>query len=184
MNREAMVQTLQAHLPGLLAVYAFGSGVQGTAGPGSDLDLAVLVEGYVTPVELFDLAGELADLAGAPVDLVDLRAASTVMQCQILTTGQRWWARDVRAALCEAAMLSEKTELDRARAGLRSGLGHGPSSDSPGEIGHTAKRPRCVCPAGTRRLDRSGTGRQTQTHGGISQYRHAMNTRHCSCPSR
>lgn len=32
---------------------------------------------------------------------------------QIFTTGQRWWAADHRAALFEAAMLSEKVELDQ-----------------------------------------------------------------------
>jgi len=116
--RPAIVQLLQQRLPGLLAVYAFGSRVQGTAGPDSDLDLAVLVAGYADPVLLFGLAGELADLADCAVDLLDLRAASTVMQYQIITTGQRWWARDLQAALYEAAILSEKTELDTARAAL------------------------------------------------------------------
>ena len=57
-------------------------------------------------------------MAGCAVDLLDLRAASTVMQYQIITTGQRWWASDVQAALFEAAVLSEKTALDTARAGL------------------------------------------------------------------
>jgi predicted nucleotidyltransferase len=118
MNRDAIVQTLRASLPGLLSIHAFGSSIQGTAGPGSDLDLAVLVAGYADPVQLFDLAGSLSDTAGCPVDLLDLRAASTVMQYQIITTGQRWWAADVQAALFEAAILSEKTELDTARAGL------------------------------------------------------------------
>ncbi len=118
MNRDAIVQTLRASLPGLMSIHAFGSRIQGTAGPDSDLDLAVLVAGYADPLQLFDLAGSLADTASCPVDLLDLRAASTVMQYQIITTGQRWWAADVQAALFEAAILSEKTELDTARAGL------------------------------------------------------------------
>lgn len=118
MNRTAIIQTLQTRLPHLLAIYAFGSRIAGTARPDSDLDLAVLVAGYVDPLALFDLAGDLADVAGCAVDLLDLRAASTVMQYQIITTGQRWWARDAQAALFEAAMLSEKTALDTARAGL------------------------------------------------------------------
>ncbi|MFA6969968.1 MAG: nucleotidyltransferase domain-containing protein [Gallionella sp.] len=118
MNRDAIVQTLQASVPNILAIYAFGSRVQGTAGPQSDLDLAVLVAGYAEPVLLWKLSGELADLAGCPVDLLDLRAASTVMQYRILASGERWWARDVQAALFESAILSEKTALDTARAGL------------------------------------------------------------------
>ena len=118
MNRDALIQTLQARVPNLLAIYAFGSRITGTAGPDSDLDLAVLVAGYAESLALFDLAGDLADVAGCAVDLLDLSAASTVMQYQILTTGQRWWAKDAQAALFEAAVLSEKTALDTARAGL------------------------------------------------------------------
>lgn len=118
MNHETIIQTLQARVPNLLAIYAFGSRVSGVAQPGSDLDLAVLVAGYADPLALFDLAGHLADVAGCAVDLLDLRAASTVMQHQIITTGERWWHKDQQAALFEAAMLSEKTALDTARAGL------------------------------------------------------------------
>ncbi|SDY89008.1 type VII toxin-antitoxin system MntA family adenylyltransferase antitoxin [Nitrosomonas halophila] len=115
---EPIIDHLRSRLTGLLAIYAFGSRVQGTATAESDLDLAVLVEGYADPLQLWELASELSELAGCPVDLLDVRAASTVMQHQIFTTGQRWWAADYRAALFEAAMLSEKVELDRARAGL------------------------------------------------------------------
>ena len=122
MNQAAIIQTLQASLPNLLAIYAFGSRIQGTAQIDSDLDLAVLVAGYAEPLVLWALAGDLADVAGCPVDLLDLRAASTVMQYQVITTGQRWWALDIQAALFEAAILSEKTELDTARAGLLSDI--------------------------------------------------------------
>lgn len=123
MDRLAIQRTVQERLPGLLGLYAFGSRIQGTARSDSDLDLAVLVAGYADPLELWDLAGELADLAGCPVDLLDLRAASTVMQYQVITTGQRWWAKDAQAALYEAAVLSEKTALDSARAALLADIG-------------------------------------------------------------
>lgn len=113
-----LVGVLRDALEGLLSVYAFGSIVSGHAGPESDLDLAVLVPGYADPVELFDLAARLADRVDRHVDLLDFRAASTVMQHQILTTGRRLWARDSRAAVYECAVLSEKTALDEARSGL------------------------------------------------------------------
>lgn len=118
LNRDAILDMLRDRLPGVLAVHAFGSRIQGTAGPDSDLDLAVLVAGYADPHTLWELAGDLEEVAGCPVDLLDLRAASTVMQYQVITTGQRWWRSDVRADLFEAAVLSEKTDLDAARAGL------------------------------------------------------------------
>lgn len=115
MNRPAMLHLLQASFPDLLAVYAFGSQVNGTAGPESDLDLAVLVPGQANPLQLWEIAGKIADVAGCPVDLLDFRAASTVMQYRILSTGQRWWVKDGRADLYEAGVLSDKTELDCAR---------------------------------------------------------------------
>lgn len=116
--RTPIVELLQAQVPRLLAVYAFGSRVLGTAGPQSDLDLAVLVAGYADVTQLWQLSGVLAEVAGCDVDLLDLRAASTVMQYQVITQGVRWWAKDVQAAIFESAILSEKTDLDVARAGL------------------------------------------------------------------
>jgi len=124
MNKVALLNLVQTHLGGLLALYAFGSRIRGTATASSDLDLAVLVAGYADPVLLFDLAGKLADITGCAVDLVDLRAASTVMQYQVITTGERWWQKDAQAALFEAAVLSEKTALDTARAVLIEDIQH------------------------------------------------------------
>ncbi|MCU1737171.1 MULTISPECIES: nucleotidyltransferase domain-containing protein [unclassified Pseudomonas] len=118
MNIQALLTHLQNHLPDLLAVYLFGSHAQGTAGPDSDVDMAVLLSGQLDPVLLWQLSGDLADIAGAPVDLIDLRAATTVMQYQIVTRGRRLWAKDVQAGLFESFILSEKTALDTARAGL------------------------------------------------------------------
>lgn len=118
MKRDALIHSLQTRIPDLLAIYAFGSRIQGTARLDSDLDLAVLVAGYTDSLILFEVANELADVAGYAVDLLDLRAASTVMQYQIITTGERWWTLDMQAALFEAFILSEKTALDEARAGL------------------------------------------------------------------
>jgi uncharacterized protein len=120
---STIVEHLRAQVPNLLAVYAFGSRVNGTHGPDSDLDLAVLRAGRVEPLLLWECAHQLADLSGCQVDLLDLRAASTVMQYQILTTGQCWWKADtLTVGLFEAAMLSEKTALDEARAGLLSDI--------------------------------------------------------------
>jgi predicted nucleotidyltransferase len=121
MQTDALLHLLQQRLPGLLALYAFGSRVTQSgaqAQADSDLDLAVLVEGRADPVLLFELMGELADLAGCPVDLLDLRAASTVMQHQVLTSGEQLWAKDIQADLFAAAMLTEKLWFDARRAPL------------------------------------------------------------------
>ena len=113
-----------------MAIYAFGSQVLDTAGPQSDLDLAILVAGYADPLVLWDVADTLSDMVGCPVDLLDLRAASTVMQYQVITTGRRLWSIGLPASLFETFVLSEKTSLDEARAPLmadirRTGKIHG-----------------------------------------------------------
>jgi predicted nucleotidyltransferase len=121
MDTTPILSLLQQRLPTLMAAYAFGSRIKEAgqhANAESDLDLAVLVEGYADPVLLFELAGELAEITQCHVDLLDIRAASTVMQSQILTQGKRLWAKDVRAGLFEAAMLNEKIYFDQSRQRL------------------------------------------------------------------
>lgn len=71
--------------------------------------MAVLVASYAEPLNLWSLASDLEDITGYPVDLLDLRAASIVIQYQIITTSERWWSKDVQASLFETAILSEKT---------------------------------------------------------------------------
>lgn len=113
-----IVARIRAFLPQTLAIYAFGSQIQGHADAQSDLDLAVLVAGYADALALWDLAGDLADLANCPVDLLDLRAATTVMQYQVITTGQCLWSAGLEVGLFECFVLSEKTDLDTRRAPL------------------------------------------------------------------
>jgi predicted nucleotidyltransferase len=113
----SVVATLRAAFPNVLAMYVFGSRAQGTARADSDLDLAVLVAGYADPLQLWDVSAELAALVGCPVDLLDLRAASTVMQYQVLTGGHRLWGDALAAGLFECYVMSEKLQLDQARSG-------------------------------------------------------------------
>ena len=125
-----VVAALRARFPNAMAMYAFGSQGRGTAGLRSDLDLAVLVAGFADPLVLWVVAANLADIVGCPVDLLDLRAASTVMQYQVITTGQCLWSIGLPAGLFETFVLSEKTALDEARAPLladiqRTGKIHG-----------------------------------------------------------
>ncbi len=130
MDVEEVVRHLQNALPGVRAIYLFGSYVSGGFDAQSDLDVAVLLSERIDAVDLWSLSGELADIVGVPVDLVDLGAASTVLQHQILTKGRRLWANDSSVGLFEAFALGEKTSLDAARAGIiddvqRDGVIHG-----------------------------------------------------------
>lgn len=113
-----VVAALRHAFPNVLAIYAFGSRIQGTAREDSDLDLAILVAGYAEPLQLWEQAHQLTEMLGCAVDLLDLRAASTVMQYQVLMQGRRLWASEPAAGLFECFALSEKTRLDADRAGL------------------------------------------------------------------
>jgi predicted nucleotidyltransferase len=92
MRESVQQQTLIAHLvkdvPGIIAIYRFGSQVRGTARSGSDVDLAILALRPIPPRQRFDLAQDLAVLVKQDVDLVDLRSASTVMRMQVVSTGK------------------------------------------------------------------------------------------------
>lgn len=112
------LDALRAAFPDALAIYAHGSQVQGTETPDSDVDLAVLLPAYASPLHLWEVAGSVADLLGWSVDLLDLRAASTVMQYQVITRGQRLWSTGLPTDLFEVYVLNEKTNLDSARAPL------------------------------------------------------------------
>lgn len=117
-NYPLIVMLLQNRLPNLLAVYVFGSQLSGDADKNSDLDLAVLVAGYADPIDLWDISSDLAELVHCEVDLLDFRAASTVMQYQILTKGDRLFAIDSSISSYESSLLSEMTALNEARAGV------------------------------------------------------------------
>ena len=118
MNYQGIVDHLREAISSLSAVYVFGSQVTGHATADSDLDIALLMDEGLPAEALWELSSTLANLVKCDVDLLDLRGASTVMQYRIITTGKCVWAKDSQAALYESFILSQKTALDEARAGL------------------------------------------------------------------
>ncbi len=114
----AILAQLQNAFPNLLAVYLFGSFAKRENDAQSDVDLAVLLAGRGEPITLWQIGQDIAAMINRDVDLIDLRLASTVMQYQIITQGQRLWACDSQAAIFESFILTEKTNLDTARAGI------------------------------------------------------------------
>lgn len=117
-EEASIVGAILEEFPECLAIHVFGSHVSGHEDERSDLDLAVLLPGYADPARLWNLSEALVSIVGCEVDLLDMRAASTVMQHQILMTGRRLMAKQPEADLFECYVLSEKTALDEARAGL------------------------------------------------------------------
>ena len=114
----AVLALVLAKIPNLMAIYVFGSQAQGTPQSDSDLDLSVLAPGLIDPNVLWSLSNDIANLVNGDVDLLDLRAASTVMQYQVISTGKAMWDIGLQARLFEVSVFSEKLALDEAREPL------------------------------------------------------------------
>lgn len=87
MDDARATRIIREAVPGVVAVYRFGSTIRGEERADSDVDLAVLAVAPLDPVARFALQEELAVALRQNVDLVDLRRASTVMAMQVVSTG-------------------------------------------------------------------------------------------------
>lgn len=68
---------------GLDTLWLYGSEAQGTAGPGSDVDLAALFRRRTEPLDVFDARIDLEEILHREVDLVDLDQTSPVLGMQV-----------------------------------------------------------------------------------------------------
>lgn len=95
--KELIIQHLQNVLPSLRAAYLFGSVVTEHFTDDSDIDVAVLTSEPLDALQRWQLLQQLAIRLNRDVDLVDLSAASTVMQFQVVSTGERIFSADANA---------------------------------------------------------------------------------------
>ncbi|MEY4107575.1 MAG: hypothetical protein RL181_1917 [Bacteroidota bacterium] len=92
---KIVIEALVNIVPDLKGVYLFGSRADGSARPDSDFDFAFLNTGTrLSDLAVHSLRLALATSLDAEVDLVDLRAASTVLQFQIISKGRRIYSSD------------------------------------------------------------------------------------------
>ncbi|MFB6278224.1 MAG: nucleotidyltransferase domain-containing protein [Salinibacter sp.] len=84
---DVIRKRMKEAVPDVIAIYQFGSTVDGTEHAQSDLDLALLASSPLPNLDRWALQEDLAAELRRDVDLVDLRTASTVMQAQVLDTG-------------------------------------------------------------------------------------------------
>jgi predicted nucleotidyltransferase len=113
---KSLAAEVSSRVTGLVALYLFGSRARGDAGPDSDIDLALLAERKLDPVERWKLQEDMAALAHVRVDLVDLRQASTVMRVQVLRDGVLLVDADPsRRQAFEAIALSAYAHLNEER---------------------------------------------------------------------
>ena len=95
---EALRHVLQGD-PRVAYALVFGSSARGTAGPHSDLDVAIgLAAGIrLAPLELGALVCRLEEAAGKPVDLVLLEEAPPGLAYRVFRDGRPILERDRRA---------------------------------------------------------------------------------------
>lgn len=84
--------------PMLRAAWLFGSVASGSAGPLSDVDVAVLGGRGLSFDDRSRLAVELGRAAGRQCDVVVLEEASPVLAMAVVDTGRRFFCRDQAAA--------------------------------------------------------------------------------------
>ncbi|MBM7865627.1 putative nucleotidyltransferase [Heliobacterium gestii] len=91
-----------------MAVVLFGSAAKDRLRPDSDIDIAILTGDPVEEIVLYRLSQALSHSLNRDVDLIDLSAASTVFQAQILSTGQVIYCRDRDRLLAFHALTLKK----------------------------------------------------------------------------
>lgn len=113
------LEILRRETPNLAAIYLFGSAVDGSLRADSDIDLAIYAGQRIDRHEVLRLQESVAKALGRDVDLVDLVAASTILQVQAIGEGQ---LVDVlnpdAAAQFELRVLRDYQELKARRAEL------------------------------------------------------------------
>jgi predicted nucleotidyltransferase len=119
MNLERALAVILAAAPNAVAVYVFGSAAREELRQESDVDLAVLARRPLDQIARWHLQEEIAAALGRDVDLVDLRAASTVMRVQVLRDGRLLYeAAPGERALFEATALASYARLQEERRGI------------------------------------------------------------------
>jgi predicted nucleotidyltransferase len=100
------------------AIYLFGSHASGLSSKSSDIDIAVLLDKKLSPVDRWQIQSELTNELFCDVDLVDLLTASTVMQNQIIQHGIILYQTDNSADFFEVQVMSMYQHLNDERADI------------------------------------------------------------------
>jgi len=108
---RALRTALEAH-PAVVVAWLFGSRARGDARPDSDWDLAVKFVGSPEPWERLRLATELAEVVGAPVDVIDIDRVAIELASHALIQGRLLVSRDEVARVdTEARILARAHDL-------------------------------------------------------------------------
>jgi len=118
-KKDFLVGFLLENFPDIKAIYLFGSSMTSDRRSKGDLDLAVLSKDPIPSWERWKAAQELAAQLKIDIDLVDLKRASTVMQLQVISSGQCLYEqRAEERARYENNVFSAYARLNEERKGI------------------------------------------------------------------
>lgn len=109
---EAILAAVRSVLPDVRAVYVFGTHGTSDERPDSDIDIAVALRKRADPVALWTSAGDISMRLDRKVDLVDLLAAPTTLQYEVVTKGRRLFATDPAVFDFETFIFKERLDLE------------------------------------------------------------------------
>ena len=120
---DVIVRSILEHYPTAQAIYLFGTYGTADEWPASDVDIAILLppEQARRRPQLMLTACHyaLADALGKPVDLLNAREVSTVLQKEIVGSGRRLYCADDDAvAEFEMLTLSHYQKLNEERQAI------------------------------------------------------------------
>lgn len=118
-NLEKVSELVEEELPGLWALYLYGSLARPQPPPHADLDLAVLGAEPFPPEVLWSLAERIALLVHRDVDLVDVRRVPLPLRVEAIFRGvllldaypQKRWAFEGRTLSAYARLNEERREV-------------------------------------------------------------------------
>ncbi|MFH1077390.1 MAG: nucleotidyltransferase domain-containing protein [Pseudomonadota bacterium] len=122
-EQEKVIQAILVCYPDLQAIYLFGTYGTDDMQDKSDVDIALLL-GHKKSKEagtliMSDLRLELETILKREVDLINLRAVSTVFQKEVVETGRRIYCADEYAAdEFDMLTMSYYQKLNEERAGI------------------------------------------------------------------
>lgn len=114
---DALLQELATFFPDrrVLGAWLYGSHARDEARGDSDVDIAVLCDGALDPVALFDARGRLESRLGTAVDLVDLRQAGGLLRVEATHHGCPLMSPTTEADLFTTHALADHAAFARNR---------------------------------------------------------------------
>ena len=116
---QQAIDTILDTIPGVLAIYQFGSSVTGGEHLASDVDLAILADKKIDFIVIGRLMEDLQSFFKKKVDVVDLFGTNTILRAEVAYHGKRIYCADAyRADLFQITAIAQLLSLNEEQKEL------------------------------------------------------------------